>query len=1669
MKNNYPTHDSRPICLPKWVWLSFVLLSLFPLCTQAQTIRGTVFRDFNSDGIYTSTPTSGTYAYGEPGVGGVIVSAYNAAGALVSTTTSSTTTSSVGSYTLTVGNTNAHRIEFTVPQSLDFLNEGFRVASGTGTSVQFANGGATGLNFGVSASTDYCQLNPPLAVPCYVSGDPLSATTTVADEVALVSVPYNASGTGIEGTYLASAEQVGSVFGAAFQRETKKLFTAAFLKRHVGLGSAGLGGIYVTNITASQTQNAALYVDLESAPFSVSLGAGLLAGRVLPGSGTVASNDPLAFDAVGKVGLGGMALSTDGRTLYAVDLFNRRLLALAIGNPAKASLTAGDLSFITIPDPGCTNGVARPMAVKVHDGKVYVGVVCTGENGGTASNLFAHIYSMDEGSTTLPTTPTFSFRLNYSKGMVHTQDDELGANWQTWVSQFSGINIGATLNPSADGTVADPFFRRAGRPQAMLSDIAFTDNGDMVIGFMDRAGHQLGYRQRNTTQASSTTLSSGYIGGDILRASFNGSNWVLERNGTVGGLTSLAGVGTGQGPGTPTSTTYTNPSGEFYSTENYRGFLNNDNPDIEIHQETFMGGALILPGTNKAVATVMDPLNTWSGGFSWFDNQTGSDNRRAEIYRTLGGTAAEPSTLGKANGLGLIQALCDPSPIQIGNRVWRDTNNNGVQDAGESALAGVTVTLKGSGLPTNGTTVTTNANGEYYFSNATGTNVTGFVYNLTGLTMGGSYSLTFPTSVSAGTLLLSTKPDQATGVTADAIDTDANASGLISFTLGQSGQNNFTYDAGYATPPCDVSVAVTSAVCLTATNLYVVTGTVSFSNTGGGSFTIVDGTASTIVSATGTSPVGFTLTGASLVSNQSSHTVTATASSSTCEVSSATYAAPASCQPRLSVIVATPVCNSATNTYTATGTVSLTNSPAGSLTITDNGTTIGVISVTAGQTTASFSVSGISNASSHTVIATLTGGTSASVVYAAPAACTVCSTSITTTSVQNGQVGTPYSQTVTASDGTAPYSYTLLGTLPAGLNLSLDGVISGTPTTAATNSFTIKVTDSKSCSDTQPLTIIIADLPVCSLTATATPGSCNSATNAYSVTGTVTSTNAAVNNASPQTLTVSVGSISTVVILTGNGPVSYTLAGLVSDGLTKTVSVLSSATACGTTTVTYSAPSACTVCTLSLTTTTLPKGEVDKAYSQTVVATGGTTPYSFSTAPGTLPTGLTLNPTTGVVSGTPTTSGTFPTTVVVTDAQGCVVRLPLSVFQIDPNSTPVMNIVVNAPVCNSATNTYTATGTVSLTNSPAGSLTITDNGNTVAVVTVTAGQPSASFSLTGISNGPATHLVSAALGTLSAGTTYTEPESCTSGAPAYAIAKTVDLSRTVKGGIVTYTVSLTNTGNATGTNLVITDQLSNTAVTFIGSATASVGTFLPGANSGSWSIASLGAGQVATLRVNVQLNQEGITYNTVTAPNGTTVAVCTTVPYKVCANEAFEFTLSTDPGQASYQWNKDGQPIAGATTNTLSVTALGEYTVSATTSGSCPNGSCCPFVIEAYGPLPSLTAVAAAASCNGATPLNDAKITLVGTSANAVSYNITMGSSFTAAAPLFASNQSLTTISGGVLAANLANPASAPGDVYTIRVYTADGCFADTTVTIPPAVCQCPPPVCVPLTVRKLR
>ena len=71
---------------------------------------------------------------------------------------------------------------------------------------------------------------------------------------------------------------------------------------------------------------------------------------------------------------------------------------------------------------------------------------------------------------------------------------------------------------------------------------------------------------------------------------------------------------------------------------------------------------------------------------------------------------------------------------------------------------------------------------------------------------------------------------------------------------------------------------------------------------------------------------------------------------------------------------------------------------------------------------------------------------------------------------------------------------------------------------------------------------------------------------------------------------------------------------------------------------------------LAIGTTSLPNGVMNVAYTTTLTASGGTLPYTWSVAGGSLPPGLTLSPNSGAISGTPTAAGTFSFKVQVRDA-----------------------------------------------------------------------------------------------------------------------------------------------------------------------------------------------------------------------------------------------------------------------------------------------------------------------------------------------------------------------------------------------------------------------------------
>jgi hypothetical protein len=250
---------------------------------------------------------------------------------------------------------------------------------------------------------------------------------------------------------------------------------------------------------------------------------------------------------------------------------------------------------------------------------------------------------------------------------------------------------------------------------------------------------------------------------------------------------------------------------------------------------------------------------------------------------------------------------------------------------------------------------------------------------------------------------------------------------------------------------------------------------------------------------------------------------------------------------------------------------------------------------------------------------------------------------LTPTTLPTPNVGAAYSQSISATGSTTAYTYALAsGALPAWATLSPAGVLTGTPTSTASATFTLRATDANGCTGTRSYTVTPACLPI-----TLSPA---------------TLVNGMVNSAYSQTLTSSGGNgTMTYAISSGSLPAGLSLnasTGAISGTPTSTTAATftvraTDVNAC-TGTASYTVTPACPVITVSP--ATLTTGAVGVAYSQTLSATGGIAPYTaWAVTSGTLPAGLTLNASSGVITGSPTTgNGTgVSLTLRATDANGC--------------------------------------------------------------------------------------------------------------------------------------------------------------------------------------------------------------------------------------------------------------------------------------------------------------------------------------------------------------------------------------------------------------------------------
>lgn len=449
---------------------------------------------------------------------------------------------------------------------------------------------------------------------------------------------------------------------------------------------------------------------------------------------------------------------------------------------------------------------------------------------------------------------------------------------------------------------------------------------------------------------------------------------------------------------------------------------------------------------------------------------------------------------------------------------------------------------------------------------------------------------------------------------------------------------------------------------------------------------------------------------------------------------------------------------------------------------------------------------------------------------------------ITTACPLNGATaGVAFSQTLATSGGVGALTYSIsTGALPAGLTLSSAGVISGTPATAETATFTLRVTDTG--------TPVQTATKACSLVVGAAPA----APVAPAITSSCPLPNGTLNVHYAQTLTA-----------TGTSPISWTLAGgALPNGLSLTSAgaisgiphhdgvynfTLSATNAGGTATQACSitiglvaptvAPSITTACPLSSAT-------VGTAYSQAFAATGGAGALSFSISAGALPAGLTLT-SGGVLSGTPTAAGTGTFTVQVTDSSTPTALTGTKACSVVVNAAPPAPV---APVITSACplpagthgSAYhaalTATGTtpitwtltagalpVGLTLASTGSINGTPGATGVASFTLTAtnagGSVSQACSVT--INAPAAHPVPAPsinnacpLSSATVGTAYSQAFTSTNGfAP---------LSYSIGAGALPAGLTLSSLGVLSGTptaagtasfTVVVTDSTTPTAQT----------------------------------------------------------------------------------------------------------------------------------------------------------------------------------------------------------------------------------------------------------------
>jgi len=284
---------------------------------------------------------------------------------------------------------------------------------------------------------------------------------------------------------LASASEVGTVWGKAYNPNTKKLYVASFLRRHADLSPDGLGAIYeidLNDISSSATVGSPqLWMNLNSIThlgFGATLFPSETASNRELGTPFTPSHDVWAFSRVAKQGLGGLDISDDGSTLYVMDLTNRQVLAIDIANKHVTHRYA-------VNNPGCqeSNDI-RPFAVDYMKGALYIGVNCSGETNKSEDDIRGYVMKLSGN--------TFQTVLS----------DVKGYKWPYWWD-----------NDTSQYWEYVP----------IITNIEIDENNNMIVGVSSVNNWR--YASNNYFPYSNDMLTLHESIGYLLHAVPNGSNW----------------------------------------------------------------------------------------------------------------------------------------------------------------------------------------------------------------------------------------------------------------------------------------------------------------------------------------------------------------------------------------------------------------------------------------------------------------------------------------------------------------------------------------------------------------------------------------------------------------------------------------------------------------------------------------------------------------------------------------------------------------------------------------------------------------------------------------------------------------------------------------------------------------------------------------------------------------------------------------------------------------------------------------------------------------------------------------------------------------------------------------------------------------------------------------